>query len=103
MKSLATAGGAKDNLNTKASDSYKVPATNGRMVEAKPLKFCLNFRKQNIGVVYSLESKSKNSGKGGKARKYIHEVKVDFDGCKNLDINSFDLSKNQDKDRKPTK
>lgn len=52
--------GLKDQTG-KASESYKVPATDGRMVEAKPLKFCLNFRKQTIAVVYSLENKSKKA------------------------------------------
>jgi hypothetical protein len=62
------------------SSSYQVPATNGRMVEATPLKFCLNFRPPTIAVVYTLE-KSKKSTKSGKPRKYIHEIRVDFEGC----------------------
>ena len=42
------------------SSSYQVPATDGRMVLATPLKFCLNFRPPTIAVVYTLE-KSKKS------------------------------------------
>ena len=62
------------------SSSYQVPATDGRMVLATPLKFCLNFRPPTIAVVYTLE-KSKKQSKGGKTRKYIHEIRVDFEGC----------------------
>ena len=50
------------------------------MVLATPLKFCLNFRPPTIAVVYTLE-KSKKSSKSGKPRKYIHEIRVDFDSC----------------------
>ena len=50
------------------------------MVQATPLKFCLNFRPPTIAVVYILE-KSKKSSKSGKPRKYIHEIRVDFDKC----------------------
>lgn len=57
-----------------------MPATDGRMVLANPQKFCLNFRPPTIGVVYTLE-KSKKSSKSGKPRKYIHEIRVDFEGC----------------------
>lgn len=51
------------------------------MVLATPLKFCLNYRPPTIAVVYTLE-KSKKTTKSGKPRKYIHEIKVDFDSCK---------------------
>jgi len=51
------------------------------MVLATPLKFCLNFRPPTIAVVYTLE-KSKKTSKTGKPRKYIHEIRVDFDSCK---------------------
>ena len=50
------------------------------MVLATPLKFCLNFRPPTIAVVYTLE-KSKKQSKSGKTRKYIHEIRVDFEGC----------------------
>ena len=50
------------------------------MVLATPLKFCLQFRPPTIAVVYTLE-KSKKSSKSGKPRKYIHEIRVDFEGC----------------------
>ena len=68
------------------SSSYKVPATDGRMVVATPLKFCLNFRPPTISVVYTL-AKSKNAtNKSGKQRKYIHKVDIDFDHC--MDMNN---------------
>ena len=63
------------------SSSYKVPATDGRMVVATPLKFCLNFRPPTIAVVYTLEQSKKATSKSGKQRKYIHEIRVDFENC----------------------
>ena len=82
--SLAAA--LKDTENNGASSaslssSYQVPDTKGRLVLATPLKFCLNFRPPTIAVVYTLE-KSKKTAKSGKPRKYIHEIRVDFDLCK---------------------
>ena len=62
------------------SESYQVPALDGRMVQAVPLKFCLNFRPPTIAVVYSFQHSSKKKS-GGKVRKYIREIKVDFKSC----------------------
>lgn len=76
------------------SSSYKVPATDGRMVVAIPLKFCMNFRPPTIAVVYTLEKSKKSTSKNGKPRKYIHEIRVDFQGC--ID------KRNEDSDRKTT-
>ena len=63
------------------SSSYQVPATDGRMVLATPLKFCLQFRPPTIAVVYTLEKSSKKHKTSGKPRKYIHSIRVDFEGC----------------------
>ena len=82
-KSLASALKDGDNGGASSislSSSYQVPATDGRLVLANPLKFCLNFRKPTIAVVYTLE-KSKKKAKSGKPRKYIHEIRVDFESC----------------------
>jgi hypothetical protein len=67
--------------NISLSSSYKVPATDGRMVVATPLKFCMNFRPPTIAVVYTLEKSKKSTSKSGKTRKYIHEIRVDFESC----------------------
>lgn len=77
-KALSGPEGASSQVSL--SSSYQVPATDGRMVLANPLKFCLNFRPPTIAVVYTLE-KSKKATKSGKPRKYIHEIRVDFEGC----------------------
>lgn len=59
MKMASSNYGKKDGeLNGGASsqsltESYQVPAIDGRMVQAVPLKFCLNFRPPTIAVVYS--------------------------------------------------
>lgn len=58
------------------SSSYQVPALDGRMIQATPLKFCLKYKPPTIAVVYTIE-KSKKS-KSSKQRKYIHSINVDF-------------------------
>ena len=83
--------------NVSLGSSYQVPATNGSLVLATPLKFCLNFRPPTIAVVYTLE-KSKKSSKTGKPRKYIHEIRVDFEKCMDTDDRSPSLSDS----KKPT-
>ena len=69
------------------------------MVLATPLKFCLNFRPPTIAVVYTLE-KSKKSSKTGKPRKYIHEIRVDFDKC--MDLTAAEKRVLSNPTRKPT-
>ena len=85
--------------NVSLGSSYQVPATNGSLVLATPLKFCLNFRPPTIAVVYTLE-KSKKSSKTGKPRKYIHEIRVDFEKC--MDSGDKGLSNNLSGSKKPT-
>ena len=85
--------------NVSLGSSYQVPATNGSLVLATPLKFCLNFRPPTIAVVYTLE-KSKKSSKTGKPRKYIHEIRVDFEKC--MDTGDKSLSNNLTDSKKPT-
>lgn len=97
--SLASALAAgKDNgaSTISLSSSYQVPATDGRMILATPLKFCLNYRPPTIAVVYTLE-KSKKTTKSGKPRKYIHEIKVDFESCKKTRLPSSSLTSSNDK------
>ena len=99
--SLATALANKDAASTiSLSSSYQVPATDGRMVLATPLKFCLNYRPPTIAVVYTLE-KSKKTTKNGKQRKYIHEIRVDFESC--IDRNKHKASSLHTNAEKPTK
>ena len=83
MKSLASALANKENNGAGSqislASSYAVPATGGRLELATPHKFCLKFRPPTIAVVYTFEKSSKK--KAGKPRKYIHEIRVDFQGC----------------------
>lgn len=79
-QSLASAFAGKDDpnaTNISLNASYQVPATDGRMILATPIKFCLNFTPPTIAVVYIIE-KSKKRSKSGKPIKYIHEIRVDF-------------------------
>ena len=70
----------KGEMSGSLSESYQVPALDGRLIQATPLKFCLNYRPPTIAVVYTLSNNSKNK-KSGKIRKYVHEIKVDFKSC----------------------
>ena len=66
------------------SSSYQIPALDGRLREAQPVKFALKFREKggpSIGVVYTFQhSSKKNASK--KLKKYIHEIKVDIPGSR---------------------
>lgn len=70
----------KAELSGSLSDSYMIKAQGGRMIQATPLKFCLNFSPPTIAVVYTLSNNSK-SKKSGKIRKYVKEIEVDFKAC----------------------
>ena len=58
------------------SSSYQVPALDGRMIQATPLKFCLKYKPPTIAVVYTINATGKK--KTTKQRKYIHSIHVDF-------------------------
>lgn len=77
--------------------SYQIPAVDGRLREAQPVKFALKFRESggpSIGVVYTFASLSKKSVTK-KSKKYIHEIKVDLPGCREKGASA-------PKDQKPT-
>jgi len=64
--------------------SYQIPAVDGRLREAQPVKFALKFRESggpSIGVVYTFSSTTKKSVTK-KNKKYIHEIRVDLPGCR---------------------
>ena len=67
------------------SSSYQIPALDGRMREAQPVKFALKFREKggpSIGVVYTFQHSSPKKNANKKSKKYIHEIKVDLHGCR---------------------
>ena len=81
MSNMKTGQGLDRGVSQQSlAESYQVPALDGRMVQAIPLKFCLNFRPPTIAVVYTFQHSSSKK-KTGKVRKYIHEIKVDFKSC----------------------
>jgi len=64
------------------SASYKVPALDGRFLQALPLKLCIKFRPPTIAVVYKLDPLSGSKTLPGKPskkydKKYIHEIYVE--------------------------
>ena len=86
MKTANPLIGKTDDINGGSSrqslaESYQVPALDGRMVQAIPLKFCLNFTPPTIAVVYTFQHSSSKKNKSGKVRKYVREIKVDFKSC----------------------
>lgn len=70
MKDQIKHGGAS---SASLASSYQVPALDGRMIQATPLKFCLKYKPPTIAVVYTINTSSKK-----KTRKYIHSIHVDF-------------------------
>jgi hypothetical protein len=67
---------------TSLASSYQVPANDGRLLQATPLKLCLKYRPPTIAVVYKLEKHSGTMGstktaKSRRDKKYIHEIVVD--------------------------
>lgn len=71
-------GGASQ---TSLVSSYRVPAIDGRLICATPLKLALKYRPPTIAVVYKMERSQKTieSAKSSKRRdkKYVHEIVVD--------------------------
>ena len=53
--------------------NYAVPSLDGRLLPAIPIKLALKFRPPTIAVVYKMKEL-----KGGRAKKYIHEIKINF-------------------------
>jgi len=64
------------------SASYKVPALDGKFLQAIPIKLCIKFRPPTIAVVYKLDPMSGNRTMPAKSskrydKKYIHEIYVE--------------------------
>jgi hypothetical protein len=64
------------------SASYKVPALDGKFLQALPLKLCLKYSPPTIAVVYKLDPMSASRTMQAKSsskkyeKKYIHEIYV---------------------------
>lgn len=55
-------------------NNYAVPSLDGKMIPAIPIHLALKFRPPTIAVVYKMKD-----SKSGRMKKYIHEIKVNFD------------------------
>jgi hypothetical protein len=80
---MATASANSNRSNA----NYQIPAIDGKMYQALPIKFCLKFKPPTIAVVYQFLK--------GKQKKYIHEIRVDMK--ENCDIQKIveDLCKKE--------
>ena len=60
-------------------NNYAVPSSEkGRLLLAIPMKLALKYKPPTIAVVYQMkDSRSSNIGK--KPKKYIHEIKINFE------------------------
>lgn len=59
--------------------NYTVPAMDGRLLPAIPIHLALKFKPPTIAVVYTMKD-----NKTGRMKKYIHEIKVIFDGSSDI-------------------
>ena len=61
--------------------NYAVPSLDGKLLPAVPLHLALKYKPPTIAVVYIMkDTKSRvQLDKKGRQKKYIHEIKIDFD------------------------
>lgn len=52
-----------------SNPNYQVPGSNGGLIPANPVNFCLKYKPPTIAIVYQLVQRPK---------KYVHEIKVDL-------------------------
>ena len=93
MKQINGLGTNATSQASLASSIYQVPVLDGRLMQATPLKFCLKYRPPTIAVVYSfMKSSTSSRSKSSKPRRYIHEIRVDFDRCREIDSSATRLA-----------
>lgn len=61
--------------------NYAVPSLDGKLLPAIPLHLALKYKPPTIAVVYIMkDNKSRvQLDKKGRQKKYIHEIKINFD------------------------
>jgi len=57
---------------------YRVPSSDGTMIPANPINFCLKYRPPTIAIVYELPNRPK---------KYVHEIQLEIK--ENTDISKL--------------
>ena len=62
------------------STNYVVPSTDGRMINATPVKLAIKSKPPTIAVVYTMKDH-----KSGRMKKYIHEIKMTFSSRESLE------------------
>lgn len=63
-----------NSVTSLGTQNYAVPSQDGRLLPAIPIHLALKFRPPTIAVVYRMQET-----KSGRPKKYIHEIKVNFD------------------------
>ena len=59
--------------------NYVVPSTDGRLINATPVKLAIKSKPPTIAVVYTMKDH-----KSGRMKKYIHEIKIQFSSRSDL-------------------
>lgn len=54
--------------------NYAVPSLDGKLIPAIPINLALKYKPPTIAVVYTMKDH-----KSGRMKKYIHEIKINFD------------------------
>ena len=60
--------------------NYVVPSTDGRLINATPVKLAIKSKPPTVAVVYTMKDH-----KSGRMKKYIHEIKIVFSSSTNLE------------------
>lgn len=84
---LGPLGHATGSSMISIQSGYSVPAVDGRLIQATPLKMCLKFRPPTIAVVYRLERKSSNPKRRDK--KYIHDINLSSELTRTVDLHKL--------------
>ena len=54
--------------------NYAVPSMDGKLIPAIPIKLALKYKPPTVAVVYTMKCY-----KSGRTKKYIHEIKINFE------------------------
>ena len=70
-----------NNSAASLSTNYVVPSTDGRLINATPVKLAIKSKPPTIAVVYTMKDH-----KTGRFKKYIHEIKISFNNLSDLEL-----------------
>ena len=71
--------------------NYAVPSMDGRLLPAIPINIAAKFKPPTIAVVYNIKDGQKTVG--GRPKKYVHEIKINFEDKRHLYGNPIDIER----------